>query len=101
MSERLAQAIERGRVLVVARDVGHVLDQPRIGVGVDAAVGRQAVPHPRAQPIGRPIRPGDADHRHVQPAVANHGLESGENLLIGEIPGRTKQDESVGPRVRH
>jgi hypothetical protein len=37
----------------------------------------------------------------LQPAVTNHGLESGEDLLKSQIAGRTEQDERVGWSVSH
>ena len=39
---------------------------------------------------------GDADHRHIEVATLQHRLQRGKDLLVGEIAGCTKEDQSIG-----
>src|ERR1051325_3364188 len=62
---------------------------------------RHAVPGPGAQLIHRPPRFRDADDRHVEMTAASHRLQGREDLLVGQVPGRTEEDERVRRRGGH
>ena len=43
-----------------------------------------------------PSRFGHANDRHVQVAALDHGLQRGENLLVGQVSCRAEENQSVG-----
>ena len=61
--------------------------------------------HARARPLAEllqaPARARDADHRHVEVAAADHRLERGEDLLVGEVARRAEEDERIGASRFH
>jgi hypothetical protein len=102
VTQRLAQAIEDRRVVVVAAHVAEQAGQLREGVGIDtAAVCLDAVAGAGAKAVDVPILPGHGDHGHVEPAAARHGLERGKDLLVGEVSGRAEEHQRVGLKLAH
>ena len=55
----------------------------------------QAVARPLPKLLDRPSRFGYSDDRHIQIPAADHLLQRGKNLLVGQIAGRAKKDQSV------
>ena len=100
-TERLAQAVEGGRVLIVAGHVRQARDEPFVGGRVDAPVSREALADARAHLVEAPRLTRDRDDRHAQLIVPGHRLQRGKDLLIGQIAGGAEQDERVGSRVGH
>src|SRR5512135_1239095 len=39
--------------------------------------------------------PRYTDHRHVEVAPFDHGLKGGKDLLVSQVPGRSKEDKSI------
>jgi hypothetical protein len=63
---------------------------------VDGALGQlDAVAGALAQLVDAPVLERDADHRLPQVAAADHGVERGKRLLVGQISGRAKQHEGI------
>ena len=83
-------------VVVVAVDVVQLRRQLGEGVLVDAAVVLEAVAGAFAQLFDGPAGAGHADHRHVELAARDHGLQRGEDLLVREIAGGAEEHECVG-----
>ena len=48
-----------------------------------------------------PAALGDADDRDVQHAALHHGLQRRKNFLVGEISGRSKEDQRVARERVH
>ncbi len=96
------QLREGGRVLVIAVDIAQQLDEllPRPLVDTAAVLG-QAGASARSQAIEIPVCLGDADDRYGEMSAADHRLERREDLLVGEVSGRTEEHEGVGALQTH
>ena len=101
VAERLAQRVERRRVVVVAVDVAQQPAELGEGRAVEPAVLLEAVARPRLELVEVPAGLGDADDRHVEVAALHHRLQRREDLLVGEVAGGAEEDERVGVRVAH
>src|SRR5207247_1781879 len=99
LAHRLFQPLVGGRVGVVAVDVPEQRHQPREGLLIEAPVLLDALPGPLPQLLQPPTRPGDADDRHVEVAVADHRLQRREDLLVREVAGGAEEDQRVRPRT--
>ena len=101
VAERLAQLVERLRILVVAVDVLQALGEGGEGLGVDAAaVLLDALLGAGAQLGHVPSGLGDADDGHVEPAAPGERLESGKDHLQRQVAGGAEEDERVGDSGR-
>src|SRR5262249_45340701 len=69
--------------------------------GVEAAVLFQALFDVLAELLEVPTRLGHADDRDVEAAALYHRLQRGKDLFIGEIAGRSEEDERVGMCIGH
>src|SRR6185503_19176622 len=97
----LAQALEGPRIGVIAVDVVQHADQASERVGIETAVPLDAVAGARLQLIARPAGLGDANHGDVEVAASGQRLESGKDLLVGEVAGGPEEHERVGLLVTH
>ena len=55
----------------------------------------QAVVRSFSKLLEGPARFRHANHRHVEIAAPDHLLERRENLFVGEVAGRAKEDQCV------
>src|SRR5207249_4799676 len=94
-AELLAERRERGRVAVLAADVAEAVAELREGRLVDPAVPLHTLARPRPELLERPIRPGDADHRDVEPAASRHRMQRREDLLVDEVAAGAEEGERV------
>ena len=100
LAERGPQLSERGWIVVVAVDVPKQLHQTTKRVVVyPTPVFGEAGARALAQLFDRPARLGDADDRDPEGPMADHVLQRREDLLVGEIAGRTEEDERVRPNL--
>src|SRR5262249_25860750 len=91
-----------GRLAVVAVDVAQPLDELRERHRVDAAaVLLEALAGAGAELLELPARLRHADHRHVEVTTADHRLQRGKDLLVGEIARRAEENQRVGARRAH
>ena len=61
----------------------------------------QAILCPRAKLIEIPSGLGYANHGYIKMSALHHRLQGRENLLVGQVPGCTEEDQSVGMQVAH
>ena len=100
-AERLADGLERRRVLVVAVDVAQQTAQGVERRGIHPSVLLEAVVGPGPELFEVPARLRHADDRHVEVAALHHRLQRGKDLLVREIAGRAEEHERVGLGVAH
>ena len=102
VAQLLAQLLKRGRIFVVAIDIPQKPRQLFPSTGIDAAaVFFEAVFRARFQLVQIPARFRDADHRHIEVTAFDHRLQRRENLLVGEVAGGAKENQSVGLHCSH
>src|ERR1700730_4797445 len=94
-SERLAKGLVGYRGRIVALHVAQQGTQRLVRLRVDSPMLLKTGPSPRPQFVHIFGRPRHADHRHVEVAAFNHGLQSWEDLLESKIPSRTEKNECV------
>jgi hypothetical protein len=100
-AELTAERLERRRIVVVAVDIFHEADELVERRGVEAAVLLEAVLHAGAELLVVPARLGDADDRNVEMGALQHRLQRREDLLVGQVPGGSEEDQGVGARGVH
>ena len=90
--------VKRRAVAVVTVDVMQQREQPLERVLSDR-IGVLA--HARARVLAKalqiPAGARDTEHRHRQSAVADHRIQRGEDLLIGQIAARAEEHQRVRP----
>jgi hypothetical protein len=94
-AQGLAQGGEGGGVGIVALDVAEEGAELGEGGGVDTAVVFEAVLGAGLEVVKVNAALGDAHDGDVEMAVADHGLEGGEDLLVGEVAGGAEEDDGV------
>src|ERR1700693_3031420 len=94
-SERLAKGLVGRRVRIIALHVAQQGTQFLVRRGFESPMLFKTGPYPRPQFIHIFGRPRHADHRHLEVAAFNHGLQSWEDLLESKIPSRTEKNECV------
>src|SRR6202140_2655390 len=94
-SERLANRLVGRRVRIIALHVAQQGTQLLVRRGFESPMLFKTGPYPRPQFIHIFGRPRHADHRHLEVAAFNHGLQSWEDLLESKIPSRTEKNECV------
>src|SRR5579863_1586139 len=62
---------------------------------------REAFVHMRLKLFEGPVRSGYTDNRNVQVAALQHRLQCGENFLVGQIAGGTKENQGVRTKITH
>ena len=55
----------------------------------------------RFQLVKAPAGLGDANHRHIEVAAFDHGLQRGKDLLVRQVPGRAEKDQGIGFDIAH
>src|ERR1700722_11259072 len=60
-----------------------------------------AVGGPCAELIEIPALFCNADHRHIEIAAFHHRMQRREDLLVGEVAGRTEENEGVRMEIIH
>src|SRR5262249_40921541 len=100
-TERLADRLERRRVLIVAVHVAQQAAQPIERGRVDAAVLVEAVLGSGAELLEAPAGLCHTDDRHVEMTALQHGLERGKDLLVREVARRAEEYEGVRMGVAH
>ncbi len=101
-AKNLAQRVERGRVAIVAIDVSQHVDQTReVVVAHTAAMFVEARTRSGPELLERPPGLGHAYDRDREPTVSNQRLEGWEDLLVGKIARRAKENERIGWSGRH
>src|ERR1700681_3838306 len=94
-SERLAKGLVGRRVRIIALHVTQQGTQFLVRRGFEAPMLFKTGPYPRPQFIHIFGRPRHADHRHLEVAAFNHGLQSWEALLESEIPRSAEKNECI------
>ena len=95
-SECLSELLEGPWIVVVAVDVAKPLRELGEGGGVDSSAELlEAVARAGTELLEPPARLGDADDGHLEATGFGEGLERGEDHLVGEIPGRSEEDQRV------
>src|SRR5262249_47481820 len=100
-AERLADGLERRRILIVAVDVAQQVAELVERRAVDPAVLVEAVLGAGAELLEVPTRLGDADDRRVEVAALHHRLQRGKDFLFGEAARGAKEDEGIRMKVPH
>ena len=101
IAECLAQALVRRLIPIIPVDVLKTRGQFGKSIRIHAAVFLDTIAGARFQLVQIPASLGHADHRHIEATVPDHRLECGEDLLVGQITSRTKEDKRVRMRHRH
>src|SRR6516162_1099355 len=101
LAEFLAQVLEGGSIVVIAVDIMEQAGKFFPRGGVEAAVFFEAVLGSGLQLIEIPAGLGYADDREVEMPSFQHGLERRKDLLVGQIAGCTKKDQSIGMNRAH
>src|SRR5215813_14366803 len=92
----------KGRqVLIVAVNVTQQAQQFGKGHGVNAAVFFQAVFGPGTKLLQIPSGFGNTDYGNVEVSTLCHRLQRGENLLVCEIAGSSKENQRIRLRISH
>ena len=95
-AERVPKLLECRLVAIVAADVVHQPGKLVEHLVVDLADGLlDAVAGPLAQLVDGPVVERHADHRLVQGAAPDHGVERGKDLLVRQVSCRAEKDERV------
>src|SRR5215472_7089601 len=89
---------ERGGVGVVAVHVLELRRERFEALRVEAAVLGDALLRALEELLAAPPRLGHADDGKRQGPADGHGLERGEDFLVGEVSGRAEEDERVRSR---
>ena len=102
-AKNLAQRVERGRVAIIAIDVSQQVDQTREVVVARNTAAMFVEARTRSGPelLERPAGLGHAYDRDREPTVSNQRLEGWEDLLVGKIARRAKENERIGWSGRH
>ena len=90
LAERFAQKLKCVRILIIAVDVLQQLYELAVGRLVEVAAIGQTVTHAVSHLLDCPAGFGDADNREAEIVAEDHFLQSGEDLLVSEITGGSK-----------
>ena len=90
-----AKRVEGCAVCVIAIDITEQAAQLFESCGIKPSVFLQAIFSPSAKLFEVPTRFRDADHRDIEVTAFDHRLQRGEDFLVGEIAGRTEEDQCV------
>src|ERR1700682_1074787 len=94
-SERLTNRLLGRRVRIIALYVAQQGTKLLVRRGFESPMLFKTGPYTRPQFIHIFVRPRHADHRHLEVAACNHGLQRWEDLLESKIPSRTEKNECV------
>jgi len=97
----LANVGKRLRILIVPVNVPKFADELGKAYGVDSSVLFDAVLRSRFELFKIPARLGHANYGPNQLSSLCQLLQRGKDLLVSEVAGSAKKDQSVGMRLIH
>ena len=97
-SERLADGLERGGIIVVTVHVAQQSAQFLKCRPVKSAVLLKAVLCPGLELAGIPARFGHANDRHVEIPSLQHRLERREDFLVSQVARGAEKNKGIGMR---
>ena len=95
VAERFADRVEGLQISVVAINVLQVSGQLLPCSIIHATMLLQAVFRACFELVKVPACFRDADDRHIELAVLDHGLQCGENFLVGKVAGCSEKYKRV------
>src|SRR4029077_9639488 len=101
-TERLAQRVESGALVVVAIHVAQQADESRHHRLVRARHERcETLAHACDQPADITPLAGNADHRYGEDPAASEVIQRREDLAVTQVPGGAEQHDGIATTAFH
>ena len=100
VAQRLAQVLERARIVVADAGEPHEFRELRPGIRIEpVAAGLEALPGTFTKLLEIPFPAAHAHDRNVEVAGLDHPLQRGVDLLERQVARRAEEDECVTARL--